>query len=235
MITCDNLNNIIPKSNKTWTHSLDNKTWAYSTYYSNASDLPPGIKPQSSMEQCVAYPLSYIKEEIDKVWVDSCRKEKMEDHLNSLLKEENNNIEDNILQSKGESHMYEIKGYKKVAVITMGTSYSEKDYEYALYDEDIVPGDKVLVTGRASDKLWTVKEVIDAKDAECSKLTAEVICKVDTSKYEDRVEKRKIAATLLSDLEKKKKEIEARKDYEYYANLDPEFAEIYQRLKDLGV
>ena len=95
--------------------------------------------------------------------------------------------------------MAKLEGYKKVAVIKLGCI----DYHYAIYNDgtDYQVGDKVLVSGTASSN-WnttTISEIITAEEAHerCKKnITAEVICKLDTSAYDKRVANRKEAEKL---------------------------------------
>ena len=90
-----------------------------------------------------------------------------------------------------DNSMAKLTGFNKVAVIEQGCGYNTKDYFYALYDDNIYPGDKVLVSGSASGQIWTVKDIV-YEDAYANKnITAEVICKVNTYKYDERCANRK--------------------------------------------
>lgn len=130
--------------------------------------------------------------------------------------------------------MAKLTGYKAVAVIEQGTGCYKKDYFYALYDENIHWGDKVLITGSASGQIWEVKGVINKDDPEIkSNITAEVICKVDTSAYDERCANRKKTDELRKQMDKKRKEIEARKDDEYYASLDDDYKAMLEEMKKM--
>lgn len=131
--------------------------------------------------------------------------------------------------------MAKLSGFNKVAVVEMSNGYSgTKDYYFALYDESICVGDKVLVTGNAYGQMWTVKDIDDYDETKITKnITAEVICKVDTSAYDERCTNRKKAEELRKQMDKKRKEIEARKDDEYYASLDNDYKEMLEQMKGL--
>lgn len=135
-----------------------------------------------------------------------------------------------------ENNMAKLEGFKKVAVVEQGTGCCKKDYYYALFDDDIHAGDTVLVSGKANGETYVVKEVVSVDDINVSKsITAEIICKVDMSAYNDRVGKRKQAEELRKRMIEKRKEIEARKDDDYYASLDPDYAAILEEMRGLGV
>ena len=138
---------------------------------------------------------------------------------------------ENLIIERKDFRMAKLTGFNKVAVIKQEYGC---DYFYALYDENIHLGDKVLVTGSATGKMWTVKDVIDYDESVITKnITAEVICKVDTSAYDERCANRKKAEELRKQMDKKRKEIEARKDDEYYASLDPEYAAMLAEMKEM--
>lgn len=140
-----------------------------------------------------------------------------------------------------ENEMSKLDGFTKVAVIENG-SYN-KNYYYALFDDDVCAGDHVLVTGAANGNLMVVKDVLDvaANEERLPKsITAEVICRVDFGAYNQRLtvrkeadELRKKAENIRKQLNNKRKEIEARKDDEYYAEIDPEYAKLLNELKEL--
>ena len=131
-----------------------------------------------------------------------------------------------------DNRMEKLIGFKNVVVIEQGCGYNTKDYFYALYDDNIYPGDKVLVSGSASGQIWTVKDVIDYDESVITKnITAEVICKVDTADYDNRCANRKEVEKLRKEMDKKRKEIEARKDDEYYASLDDDYKAMLEQMK----
>lgn len=145
-------------------------------------------------------------------------------------------IESRILKLESEDNvMAKLTGFENVAVIEQGTGYYKKDYYYALYDNSVEMGDKVLVSGAANGQIWTVKDVLSVgyPDVNEKNITAEVICKVDTTDYDNRCKNRKEAEALRKQMAKKRKEIDARKDDEYYSGLDKDYAEMVEQMKKL--
>ena len=137
-----------------------------------------------------------------------------------------------LLNEKSEENiMTKLTGYKKVASVKMSTG----TYYYALYDETIVAGDSVLVSG-ACEKVVVVEDVLtleEAKSVMKKEITAEVKCKVDLSAYEQRVQNRAKAAELRKEMDKKIAEMDELNKYVMYAEKNPELAtmlEAYQAL-----
>ena len=137
-----------------------------------------------------------------------------------------------------DNNMAKLEGYKAVAVTKEGC-YGKK-YSYAIYDDGEVykAGDKIVVSGSNKDIL-TIEEILTPE--ECNRnITAEVICKVDTSAYDKRVEERKEKAERKKEADKIKKqmdkmitEMDQTKRYEMYANDNPELAEKLKVYKEL--
>ena len=137
-----------------------------------------------------------------------------------------------------DNNMAKLEGYKAVAVTKEGC-YGKK-YSYAIYDDGEVykAGDKIVVSGSNKDIL-TIEEILTPE--ECNRnITAEVICKVDTSAYDKRVEERKEKAERKKEADKIKKqmdkmitEMDQTKRYEMYANDNPELAEKLKAYKEL--
>ena len=142
-----------------------------------------------------------------------------------------------IIESE-DNDMAKLEGYKAVAVTKEG--YYGKKYFYAIYDDGkvYVAGDKIVVSG-ANNGVLTIEEIITPD--ECNRnITAEVICKVDTSAYDKRVEERKEKAERKKEADKIKKqmdkmitEMDQTKRYEMYANDNPELAEKLKAYKEL--
>ena len=110
----------------------------------------------------------------------------------------------------------------------------------SLYDDGkvYVAGDKIVVSG-ANKGILTIEAILTPE--ECDKnITAEVICKVDTSAYDKRVEERKEKAERKKEADKIKKqmdkmiaEMDQAKRYEMYASDNPELAEKLKAYKEL--
>ena len=133
--------------------------------------------------------------------------------------------------------MAKLTGYKQVAAIKQGYS----TYYYAIYDDGrkYYPGDSVIVSGAASGTVHTIDEIIDPEEAASrmgnKNITAEIISYVDTSAYEERVEKRKAAEKLKKCMDKVIKEMEENNKYEVYAERNPELKEMLETYKKLTV
>ena len=131
---------------------------------------------------------------------------------------------------KMEVRNMKLTGYDKVAVIEIGGN----DYHYALYDWDVEAGNKVLVTGNSN--ILKVKEVItkdEAKERYPNDITAEVMCKVDLSLYETRVENRKKAEELRKKMDQKIAEMDEMNKYVVYAEKNPELAKMLEEYREL--
>ena len=142
-----------------------------------------------------------------------------------------------IIESE-DNDMAKLEGYKAVAVTKEGC-YGKK-YSYAIYDDGKVykAGDKIVVSGLNKDIL-TIEEILTPEECNAS-ITAEVICKVDTSAYDKRMEERKEKAECKKEADKIKKqmdkmitEMDQTKRYEMYANYNPELAEKLKVYKEL--
>lgn len=154
------------------------------------------------------------------------------DHYLTLVYDSVQKISD----KEGENNMAtKLTGYKQVAAIKQGCS----TYYYAIYDDGMVyySGDKVLVSGVASGTVYTISEIIDPEEAANrmgnKNITAEIITRVDTSAYDERVEKRKVADKLKKDMDKVIKQMEENNKYEMYAERNPELAEMLSKYKKL--
>lgn len=143
-----------------------------------------------------------------------------------------------VINESEDNNMAKLEGYKAV-VVTKEGCYGKK-YSYAIYDDGKVykAGDKIVVSGSNKDIL-TIEEILTPEECNAS-ITAEVICKVDTSAYDKRMEERKEKAERKKEADKIKKqmdkmitEMDQTKRYEMYANDNPELAEKLKVYKEL--
>lgn len=128
--------------------------------------------------------------------------------------------------------MAKLTGYHKVAEITI----SGRSYYYALYDDDIGMGDKVLVTGKCEGYVYTVANVWSLQDAvERYKGTIceEVICKVDRSAYEKRVVNRAEKDKIRKEMDAMIKQMDEAQKYRMYADQNPQLAELLKKFENL--
>mgnify|MGYP005855469619 FL=1 len=126
-----------------------------------------------------------------------------------------------------------LSGYYKVAETKQGYG----TYYYAIFDDGNTykKGDKILVSG-ANKEVLEITDILtpdEVKRNSAKAIIAEVIGKVvvDTSAYEARVEKRKVAEKLKKELDQKMKQLDEIQKYEYFAKLDPEFAALVNEYK----
>lgn len=146
--------------------------------------------------------------------------------------------ENNLIKLEEENkQMAKLTGYYAVAVIEEGTGCCKKDYYYAIFNDGSTykAGDQVLVSGCNKD-VMTIKEILTVPEAEAGftkNITAEIICRVDTSAYDQRVENRKKAEKLKKDMDAVIKQMDVTKKYEMYAAENPELAALLDQYKEL--
>lgn len=126
-----------------------------------------------------------------------------------------------------------LSGYYKVAETKQGYG----TYYYAIFEDGNTyeKGDKILVSG-VNKEVLEITDILtpdETKRRSSKAITAEVIGKVvvDTSAYEARVEKRKVAEKLKKELNQKMKQLDEIRKYEYFAKIDPEFAKLVDEYK----
>lgn len=149
-----------------------------------------------------------------------------------------------VINESEDNNMAKLEGYYAVAVTEEGLGYNKRNYYYAIFDDGNIykVGDQVIVSGSNNDVL-EIKDIItleEAKEKGRKDITAEVICKVDTSAYDKRVEERKEKAERKKEADKIKKqmdkmitEMDQTKRYEMYASDNPELAEKLKAYKEL--
>lgn len=135
-------------------------------------------------------------------------------------------------KEKENINMNKLTGYVAVAVV----ENCGRDYHYAIYDDGVIyeDGDMVFVSGRNTIK--TIKKVItpeESKSRYSGNITAEIICKLDTSTYDERVRKRKEVEKTKKEMDKLIKEMDEVNKYEMYAKQNPELHELLQKFKEL--
>lgn len=131
-------------------------------------------------------------------------------------------------------NMAALTGYKAVAVIEKAC-YNQ-DYHFAIYEDgtDYKPGDMVKVSG--GNGFDTIKEIITPEEAHerfKKDITAEVICKIDTTAYDERVRKRKEAADIKKEMDKVIKQMDEKMKYDIYAEENPDLKKMLERYREL--
>lgn len=143
-----------------------------------------------------------------------------------------------VINESEDNNMAKLEGYYAVAGTKEGC-YGKK-YFYAIYDDGKTykSGDKIVVSG-ANKGVLTIEEILTPEECNAN-ITAEVICKVDTSSYDKRVEERKEKAERKKEADKIKKQMDEMikkmdetKLYEMYSKNNPELAEKLKAYKEL--
>lgn len=159
---------------------------------------------------------------LDCGYVDDIYEEQIVWEIKNKYKEEEN------------ENMAALTGYTAVAVIEQGCY--NKDYHFAIYEDgtDYKPGDMVKVSG--GNGFDVIKEIITPEEAHerfKKNITAEVICKVDTTAYDERVRKRKEAADIKKEMDKVIKQMDENMKYKIYAEENPELKKMLEKYKEL--
>lgn len=131
--------------------------------------------------------------------------------------------------------MSALTGFNRIAVIKMPNMMGgTKNYCFALYDDHYTysPGDKVLVTGAASGKIWEIDSILPYDSLKT--ITQEVITKVDTSAYDTRMADRRKAQEIKKALDKMVRQMDQHSKYQMYAEKNPEFAELLSEYEKLA-
>lgn len=125
--------------------------------------------------------------------------------------------------------MAALKGYYSVAETKQGSGH----YYYAIYDDGNTykVGDQIIVSGRCGDVL-EITNILSPEEI-TTNICAEVICKVDTIAYDERVKNREKAEKLKKEMDKMIKAMDESKKYEMYAEENPELAEMLNEYKSL--
>lgn len=137
-----------------------------------------------------------------------------------------------LIEKKEDKQMAKLTGFSKVAVIRQGCI----DYHFAIYDDgySYEPGNKVMVSG--DDKVKTINEIITPEEAAerfKKNITAEVICPVDTSAYDERVNKRKAAEDLKKKMDDAIKKMDEEYKYEMYAEKNADLKAMLDQYREL--
>lgn len=151
-----------------------------------------------------------------------------------LLNSDSNNIK----TEEGENNML-MGNYTVCKVKFIEGTNTNKEYHYALYDNNTCVNDYVVV--KSANHGFGIARVIDiipdvyvtqAMRDYCNE-GREVISKFDMYAYEQRVEKRKMAKQLKADMNKKMKEMQELAMFEMMAEKNPELKEMLDQYKEL--
>lgn len=126
------------------------------------------------------------------------------------------NLEENIMEN--------ITNYLNIVRVEYVDDKKVSNCNYANFDDTIKKGDMVVVNAPYTGfELATVIEVVDRNDVETDK---EVVCKVDTTAYDARVENRAKAAELKAKMKERAKQLQDIALYQMLAKDDPAMLEL---------
>ena len=130
-----------------------------------------------------------------------------------------------------------IPGNYEVALCTFPDSANpEKQYAYALFDSCASTGDLALVRGGNNYGVVRIENILSMNEHEACgghPVTNEIICKVDFSGVQRRVEQRKRKEELRKQMDKLVKENQELILYQALAEKSPEMAELLNEYKSL--
>lgn len=123
--------------------------------------------------------------------------------------------------------------FKVAGVNFLDGTNTERTYWYALYDDDIVVGDTVVVKS-GHHGLGVAKVVsIDERNTDVVECGREIIAKVDFSAYEERKAKEQRKAELKKNMDAKVKQLQEYAIFEMLAEKDTELSEMLEEYKAL--
>ena len=128
---------------------------------------------------------------------------------------------------EGENKMQKMSNYLNVAVVQfLNESTAFKTYEYANYETNLSAGDLVVVM--TAHHGMGLAEVVEIKERTDSDLYREIVSRVDTFDFDNRVAQRKMAAELKAKMQERAKQLQDIVLYQTLAKEDPEMAKMLQ-------
>ena len=145
----------------------------------------------------------------------------------SELEITNNNEKTATAADKGENKMQKMSNYLNVAVVQfLNDNKAFATYEYANYEKDLSAGDLVVVM--SAHHGMGLAEVVEIKEHTDNDLYREIVSKVDTFDFDNRVVQRKMAAELKAKMQERAKQLQDLVLYQTLAKEDPEMAKMLQ-------
>ena len=139
-------------------------------------------------------------------------------------------FEHNQIQTKRKE--YFMVKYNKIAVISFMDGNS-KSFKYALYDDNVQVDDLVVVmTGHHGMSTAKVNAVIDADDTPITD-NRQVICRIDMTAYQARIEKAKQMKKIKEKMDAKVKHLQDMAIYEMLSESDDELKTLLSEYKGL--
>lgn len=130
-----------------------------------------------------------------------------------------------------------IPGNYEVALCSfINSSNPEKQYAYALFDYCAAIGDRALVQANGRYCVVRIENILSNNEHESAgghPITSEIICRVDFSAFEGRIEQRKRKDELRKQMDKLVKENQELILYQALAEKCPEMAVLLNEYKSL--
>ena len=164
--------------------------------------------------------------DIVEVYLDQLNKIYNYNSKSLMFENEQNNI------TKGDNNML-IGNYNVAMVKFLQGTNTAKGYAFALFDDEVKVDDCVLCDTANGYVVAKIIEIIPKSEYEGTKVTKEIICKVDFTEFENRKENRTKALKLKSEMDKKIKEMQELAVFEMMAEKNPELKEMLEMYKGL--
>lgn len=130
-----------------------------------------------------------------------------------------------------------LRNYNKVA--TVAFDGYPREYFFALYDtnDTYKVGDLVLISINDQFKLVKINRILELSEFEEESgisITNEIITRIDLTDYNNRLLARQKSDKIYEQMMLRRKELEARKNDDYYASMDTEYAEMLKSYRALN-
>lgn len=141
------------------------------------------------------------------------------------------NTETATAEEKGENEMNKLTNYLNVAVVQfLNDNVALRTIECANY-EALEVGDLCVV--RTAKRGMDLAEVVELKDRLKEELCCEVVARVDTYYYDERVKQREKATELKTKMRERAKKLQDIALYQMLAKDDPEMAQLLEEFQGL--
>lgn len=131
-----------------------------------------------------------------------------------------------------ENNMSNITNYLNIAKVKFIDNPNSCTYEYANFDPELKVGDLCVVKPAHHD--MTLAKIVEIVDCNDIKVQREIIAKVDTSAYDNRVKVRKQAAELKNKMQERAKQLQDIALYQMLAKDDPAMMELLNEYQTLA-
>ena len=119
-----------------------------------------------------------------------------------------------------------------IAGVDHQNNYNHKTYHFANYENNLKVGDKVLTNNGCGMAISTVVEILDNNEtAPC--VTNQIVCKLDTTAFDERIKKQNRKVELEKLMKKRAKEIQEKIDYKALAQKDSELLTMLTEYENL--